>query len=174
MMGDERQIRQVLVLIDGSAAAESAVRYAIALCRAHDATLSGVCLVEHDPRSAGCCMPAGAWHRELDAIAEAELDRARQVEGLDTVRSQLRRVIGTGPRVIADEAARSSCDVLVLPAGGRRHPTRLARQLHQLTDLEIVLVPARGDVIRLPRHPAAPPNCAPDAVGVNRPVARGV
>ena len=119
-------IRHVLVMYDGSAAARRALAEAAALTAGHDAALTVVTLVVHERQAVGCCVPAATWNRELDIIVEEQLAEAQAILGSYRRSAHLAAVEGDGPRAVHRTAEALGCDLVLVPAHGLL-PKRLAR-----------------------------------------------
>jgi nucleotide-binding universal stress UspA family protein len=111
----------LLVLCDGSADSDAAVRSASRLAMEDHAQLTVVAVAETERPSRGCIVGTDAWNNALREAASNDLERARRV-----VESPARFVVlcGQRSRTIADAAQQLGCDAIVL-ARRRRSLGRL-------------------------------------------------
>ena len=108
--------RHVLVVCDGSAEGDKAVRAASELALRDHATLTVAAVAELEHPGRCSAFGAGAWNDVLIEAADADLDRARGV-----VAGPARFTVLTGPmgRALADAERQLGCDLIVLPRPGR-------------------------------------------------------
>lgn len=142
MWEPEDEIRHVLVVFDGSAAAHGALQAAVAMAAPRDAALTVVTLVEHERQSVGCCVPAAAWNRELDAMVSDELSQARRLLGARAPSARFAAVEGVGPAGVRRAAEGLGCDLVLVPARGPL-PQRLARRCRRAGCPRVIGVRAR-------------------------------
>jgi nucleotide-binding universal stress UspA family protein len=114
--------KHLLVLCDGSAAGDAAVRTASRLA-AHDHARLTVVAVAEVERAARCCgFGTSTWNDVLRDAAAADLERARAV-----VESPAHFAVLCGERsqAVAEAASELGCDAIMIA----RRPGRLARLL---------------------------------------------
>lgn len=116
----------LLVLCDGSADSDVAVRLASRLAMRDHAQLTVVAVAETERLRRGCIVGTDAWNAALRDAASADLERARRV-----VESPARFVVlcGRRSRALADAAQELSCDAIVLAPPRRSLARLLARDL---------------------------------------------
>lgn len=114
--------RHLLVLCDGSAEADEAVRAASELALRDRALLTVASVVELERPGRGCQLGSDTWNDVLRDAAWAELERARAV-----VQSPARFTIlaGAPGRALADGVRELGCDAVMLPSRPRRRLNRL-------------------------------------------------
>jgi len=134
-------IRHVLVIYDGSAAARSGLAEAASLTAEHDAPLTVVTLVVHERQAVGCCVPAATWNRELDTIVDEQLTEARAILGSYGRAAHLAAVEGDGARAVHQTAEALGCDLVLVPAHGL-FPERLARGCRRAGCARVIAVRA--------------------------------
>lgn len=127
-MGDsEAAARHVLVLYDGSDAARRALAAAASITGERRAALTVVSLVAHERESGGCCcVPGTTWNRELDTLADEQVQQARVLLRAHGCVAHFAIVEGSGGRAIRSSADEFGCDLVMVPAYGL-FPMRLAR-----------------------------------------------
>ncbi len=135
-------IRHVLVIYDGSAAARRALAEAASLTAEHDAALTVVTLVAHERQAVGCCVPAATWNRELDAIVDEQLTEVRAILGSSGRSAHIAAVEGDGARAAHRTAEALGCDLVLVPAHGL-FPGRLARGCRRAGCARVIAVRAR-------------------------------
>jgi nucleotide-binding universal stress UspA family protein len=116
----------LLVLCDGSAASDAAVRSASLLAMRDHAQLTVAAVAETEPPSRGCIVGTDAWNEALREAASDDLERARRV-----VESPAHFVVlcGSRSRALADAARELGCDAIMLARPRRSLGRLLARDL---------------------------------------------
>jgi nucleotide-binding universal stress UspA family protein len=128
----------VLVVCDGSAEADDAVR-AASLIALHDhAQLTVVAVAELERGAWGCGIGTSTWNEVLRDAAAADLERARRV-----VESPARFevVCGRWPRAVSEAASERGCDAIMVRRPrrtliGGRDPSRAMRRVTTTTVLQ--------------------------------------
>jgi nucleotide-binding universal stress UspA family protein len=103
--------RHVLVLCDGSAEADDAVRAASRLATEDNARLTVVAVAEIEHPGRGCAFGASAWNEVLRDEAAKDLERARRMVDLP---AHFAVLSGERSRVVADAARELGCDAIVV------------------------------------------------------------
>ncbi len=113
--------RHLLVVCDGSAEADEAVRAASDLAARDRATLTVAAVVEleHPGR---CVVGVSTWNAVLREAAEADLARAA---GLVDSAARFAVLYGEPGRALARGARELGCDAIMLPAAPRRRLRRI-------------------------------------------------
>ena len=129
----------LLVVCDGSAESDDAVRSASRLAMRDHAQLTVVAVAETERPSRGCIVGTDAWNEALRDAAHEDLERARRV-----VESPARFVVlsGQSSQAIADAASELGCDAIVLARFrrflGRPLARRLAGAVRRRTDCPVL------------------------------------
>ena len=134
----------ILVVYDGSAAAKTALADAMAISDEHEAEISVVALVDHEPPGAGCArcgLGQPHWNDVMDDMAEADLAEARQALADHPGDTHFEVVSGSGPSGIRGAVARFGCDLVLVPAHGPL-PGLLAHRLKRRVTAGVVSVRA--------------------------------
>lgn len=114
--------QHVLVVCDGSSAADEAVQAASELARRDGARLTVAAVVELERPGRGCQFGASTWNDVLRDAATADLDRARTV--VDSP-AHFTLLCGSPRRALADGVRELGCDAIMLPPGPRGRLSRL-------------------------------------------------
>ena len=114
--------RHLLVICDGSAEADDAVRAASELARRDRAKLTVAAVVELARSGRDCTGGASEWNAVLRDAARADLDRAAGILDSPAVFTVL---YGEPARAAAEGARVLGCDAIMLPAPSRRRLGRL-------------------------------------------------
>ncbi|WP_257300679.1 universal stress protein [Haloarchaeobius sp. FL176] len=117
---------RILVPTDGSEGGERAVRHAIDLAVAHDATIYAVYVV--DSASYGGVPMETAWeglHEMLEHEGEAALDRVVEIAEESGVPVETALLEGTPAKQVVRHAESEECDLVVMGTHGRGGIDRL-------------------------------------------------
>jgi nucleotide-binding universal stress UspA family protein len=117
---------RILVPTDGSEEGERAVRHAIGLAVAHDATIHAVYVV--DSASYGGVPMETAWeglHEMLEREGEAALDRVVELGDESGIPVETALLEGTPAKQIVRYAESDDCDLVVMGTHGRGGIDRL-------------------------------------------------
>jgi universal stress protein A len=106
--------RRILVGIDGSPGATTALRRAISLARDHEATLFAVAVEEHLPRFAATVGETDDARDERDAYFAIIVSEAKKTAVTQGVPITCEVIRGNPAKVLVERGRQLECDVIVI------------------------------------------------------------
>lgn len=139
----------MLVSYESSTHGRAALSHALRLARQARVPLTVVSVARQEPVNVGCArcrQSAAIWNREMRLLADEQLAEAAGLVGADPA-VEYKLAVGRAAQALADLAARSGADVLVLPCGptGRIRglfSSSVARELRKPGRWKVILAPA--------------------------------